>query len=57
MPLETDKEFCHKCGKVTLWVANRTGTQLRCDSCGDKFPCKKCEHIDCKQTRTQRSKP
>lgn len=51
--MDGDKELCHKCDKVTLWRPDKSGKRLKCDDCGDVFPCKskRCGHEDCKEFR------
>lgn len=41
-------EYCHQCRKHTRWEPVRGGKALKCDECGDRYPCAhKCAHEDC----------
>ena len=49
--MTADRDFCHKCNTETAWKpAGRTDSYLKCEGCGDRFPCAKargCNHLDC----------
>lgn len=56
-----DASLCHRCGRVTRWLPIRGG-RLRCEGCGDTFPCRyanassgKCKHVDCASARGEAS--
>ena len=50
--MESDREHCHRCNAETNWKPNRSGTALKCEGCGDRFPCAgSCGHFDCQQER------
>lgn len=53
--LEADRALCHACERVTRWSPVRGGRRLRCEGCGDVFPCRHaCEHLDCAEARADR---
>lgn len=33
------------------WILARRGKHEVCSECGDRFPCKGCEHLDCIEAR------
>lgn len=44
--IKEDIEYCHKCKKETSWILR--GKRLKCEGCGDVYPCRSsCEHLDC----------
>lgn len=45
--------MCHRCGRVTCWTIARGGRALRCSGCGDRYPCRSCQHLDCAQARAE----
>lgn len=53
--LPPDREFCHRCCRVTEWRPIKGGQALRCAVCGDRFPCpsSRCGHADCAQVRDE----
>ncbi len=53
--MNEDRTLCHRCERVTRWVLARGGRRLRCEGCGDAFPCaRRCEHLDCEAARADR---
>lgn len=54
--MTAEQEFCYRCNAVTTWSPVRGGARLRCEGCGDVFPCKHaCEHRDCADARKMHS--
>lgn len=53
--LEPIRGYCHRCAAVHLWAPLRGGQALRCEGCGDRFPCRSqsCGHLDCEQARAE----
>lgn len=57
MSLEPDVSWCHSCAARTRWVLGRGGQHLKCEGCGDRFPCAHaCKHLDCQEARAQLGK-
>ena len=44
--------YCHRCEAVTEWVPLRgRSVREKCVGCGDRFPCRSCNHVDCVEAR------
>lgn len=54
--MEGDNAYCHQCERVTRWLPVRRGRRIRCEGCGDTFPCgaRRCGHLDCNDARRER---
>jgi hypothetical protein len=47
-----DRELCHWCAAETRWLADPRRPHLRCEGCGDVYPCAhRCRHLDCADAR------
>ena len=51
--LESVREQCLKCDRVTTWAASKRGDFQRCDGCGMRFPCAACWHLECRLARNE----
>ena len=47
VPTRTKRRLCSH----PRWVLAARGKHERCVECGDRFPCKDCEHLDCVEAR------
>jgi len=48
MIFEAVTEYCHECRNYTRWEPVRGGKALKCEGCGERYPCAHaCKHADC----------
>lgn len=46
--------YCVDCGGYTEWKPLRGGAHEVCLGCGTKYPCARCDHVDCIADRTRK---